>query len=277
MRIDAHQHYWRVARGDYGWLDHAPTILRRDYLPNDLLPLLDEHEIEKSVLVQAAPTVAETEFLLELAEEDERIGAVVGWLDMEADNFGEQLDRLMARPKFKGIRPMIQDLSDDEWMLRPAVQRAFACVEERGCTFDFLTFGRHLPHVLTVVERFPNLRCVIDHIAKPSIKSGELEPWRSRLSSVAERPNVWCKLSGMVTEADHDAWHPRDLRPYVMHAIDVFGWERVMFGSDWPVCLLAAEYAQVVAALRAAIGADLTPEREERIFGANAAQFYRIA
>lgn len=276
MRIDAHQHYWSVSRGDYGWLEHAPATLRRDYLPGDLRAHLVENGIEKTVVVQAAPTVAETEFLLDLAEVDESIGAVVGWLDMEAEDFAVQLDRLLERPKFKGIRPMIQDLPDDVWMLRPAVQNAFACIEDRGCTFDFLTHPRHLGHVLTTVEAFPNLRCVVDHLSKPLIKSGELDPWRADLARVAEQPNVWCKLSGMVTEADHALWSPRDLRPYVMHAVDCFGWERVMFGSDWPVCLLAAEYSQVVAALRDALGSELTQERADLIFGENAARFYTI-
>ena len=277
MRIDAHQHYWKLERGDYGWLTPALGILYRDYLPADLKPHLEREGIDRTVVVQAAPTVAETEFLLDLAESEPSIAGVVGWLDMEAADFEATLDRLRARPKFCGIRPMIQDIADDDWMLRPAVQRAFAAVQERGCTFDFLTFPRHLPRVLRVLDEFPQLRCVVDHLSKPPIKSGELEPWRTDLARVAAHPTVWCKLSGMVTEADHRNWRPADLVPYVRHAVACFGWERVMFGSDWPVCLLAADYSRVVAALVEALGEELTPEREALIFGANAARFYGLS
>lgn len=277
MRIDAHQHYWVVSRGDYGWLTPASGILYRDYLPKDLKPHLEREGIDRTIVVQAAPTVAETRFLLELAETEPTIAGVVGWLDMEDEGFADALAQFMAHPKFCGIRPMIQDLPDDDWMLRPAVQRAFKELERVGCPFDFLTYPRHLPRVVRVLEAFPNLRCVIDHLSKPPIRTGQLEPWRTDLARVAAFPNVWCKLSGMVTEADHARWTPADLAPYARHAVEVFGWERVMFGSDWPVCLLAAEYGQVVAALREVLGDALTPEREGKLFGENAARFYGIA
>lgn len=277
MRIDAHQHYWRLDRGDYGWLTPSSGPLYRDYMPGDLTPHLKRAGIDRTVVVQAAATVAETEFLLELAAAHDEIAGVVGWLDMEAEDFPQQLERLSAQPKFCGIRPMVQGLPDEAWMLRPAVQRSFAVIQERGVTFDFLTFPRHLPHVAAVVQRFPRLRCVIDHISKPLIKDGVLEPWRSDLARVAESPNVWCKLSGMVTEADHSRWQVQDLQPYTLHAVAVFGWDRVMFGSDWPVCLLAAEYGEVVDALRSALGSSLNPEREALLFGENAARFYRIS
>ena len=276
MRIDAHQHYWKVSRGDYGWMSPDMTVLYRDYQPADLEPLLKANGIDRTVVVQAAPTVAETEYLLDLADRHESSAKVVGWLDMESDDFAKELDRLARRPKFAGIRPMIQDLPDDAWMLRPAVLKNLAVLADRGFTFDFLIHPRHLDYALEVVRRVPGLRCVVDHIAKPDIKRGVLDPWRDGIARLAEHPNVYCKLSGMVTEADHDKWTSDDLRPFARHAVACFGYERIMFGSDWPVCLLAATYDQVVAACRDILADDLTPEREKAVFGGNAARFYGI-
>lgn len=275
-RIDAHQHFWVLSRGDYSWLTPAAGILYRDYLPEHLQPHLQANGIEATVLVQAAPTVAETEFLLELSDRYPFIAGVVGWLDLEGDDFPRQLERLQRHPNFKGVRPMLQDLPDDAWILRPRVQEALRLLAEREVAFDFLVFPRHLPHVVTTLEAIPGLRAVIDHLAKPPIARGELEPWRTWLARVAQFPGVMCKLSGMVTEADHQQWRPEHLAPYVHHALDLFGPDRVMFGSDWPVCLLAASYDRVVAALREALGSRLTPELDDALFGGNAARFYRL-
>lgn len=276
MRVDAHQHYWKIDRGDYGWLTPAAGLLYQDYLPADLKPILDREGIDQTVAVQAAPSEAETRFLLELAEREETIAGVVGWLDMEAGDFEARLDAMLRHPKFKGIRPMIQDHPDDAWMLRPAVQRAFRALEERDVPFDFLTYTRHLPYVLTVVEKHPRLRCVIDHLSKPPIRSGETRPWAEWMRRIAGHPNVYCKLSGMVTEADHRAWTPRGLEPYVDHVLEVFGPRRLMYGSDWPVCLLAAEYEQVIGTMRDLLADRVGAEDERAIFGGTAIRFYGL-
>ena len=276
VRIDAHQHYWKLERGDYGWLTPEFGPIYRDFLPADLKPILARHGIDKTIAVQAAPTVAETEYLLELASAEPTIAGVVGWVDMEADDFEKQLDRLRQNPKFVGIRPMIQDIEDEGWILRPKVRRSLAALEERGFPLDFLTLPRHLPCVLEVLDGHPNLRAIIDHLSKPPIKAGTTHPWADLIRRVGDHPNVMCKLSGMVTEADRKNWTADDLKPYVAHAFDVFGPDRVVFGSDWPVCLLAATYDQVVESLRRALGDRLTPELEPKLFGENAARFYGV-
>lgn len=277
MRIDSHQHYWKPARGDYRWMTPPGTVLHRDYLPADLRPSLKRHRIEKTVLVQAAQTVAETEFLLELAAADESIAGVVGWLDMEAPDFNVQFELFRCNPKFIGLRPMLQDLEDDRWILRPAVVEALHHVARADFPFEFLTYSRHLPFVLEVLDAVPGLRAVIDHVSKPEIRTGKLDPWRELIAKAARHPNLFCKLSGMVTEADHQLWSAEDLRPYVEHVVDCFGFDRVMFGSDWPVCLLAASYDQVIDALNEILAATLDQAHEGKLFGLNAARFYKLA
>lgn len=274
-RIDAHQHFWRLARGDYGWITPDKGVLYRDYGPADLLPHLRAHGIGRTVLVQCAQTEAETDFMLGLAAEHAFIAGVVGWLDMEAPDFAERLAERRRSPHFVGVRPMIQDLPDERWMLREPVLAAFAELERTGTPFDFLVLPQHLPHVLTVLERFPALHCVIDHIAKPPIARGALQPWAERLAAVAQHPGVYCKLSGMITEADPGRWRAPDLAPYIAHARWVFGPHRVMFGSDWPVCRLAGEYGDVVQALRDNL-VGLDDEAEAALFGGNAARFYGL-
>ncbi len=276
MRIDAHQHYWQPRRGDYGWLTPDMELLYRDYLPPDLEPALARHGIDKTILVQAAPTVAETDFMLGLAARHASIGGVVGWLDLAEPDFPRMLERYAANPAFVGIRPMLQDLAEDSWITQPAVLGNLTVVANHDVAIDFLVFPRHLPHVLRVLERVPHLRAVIDHIAKPDIESGQIEPWGTLLAEVAQHENVYCKLSGMVTEADHAAWTPADLRPYVEHAVNCFGLDRVMFGSDWPVCLLAATYDNVIGALQEILGPRTDDTTAAGVFGGNAARFYGI-
>lgn len=276
MRIDSHQHFWKASRGDYHWMSPAVSVLCRDYMPDDLRPLLAQAGIEKTVLVQAAQTSAETDFLLELASSCDFVAGVVGWLDMESQDFPRHFERYRANPKFIGLRPMLQDIPHDTWILRPAVIDSLKLVAEADFPFEFLTYTRHLPHVRKALDLVPGLRAVIDHISKPEIKVQKMEPWKTLLGEVARYEHVYCKLSGMVTEADHRNWTVEDLRPYVEHAVDCFGWDRVMFGSDWPVCRLAAEYQQVVAALIEALGPHLNDKSERKLFGTNAARFYGI-
>jgi L-fucono-1,5-lactonase len=276
MRIDSHQHYWKVDRGDYHWMTPTVPVLYRDYLPSDLRPCLLRHNIQKTVLVQAAQTVAETDFLLNLAAEDDSIAGVVGWLDMDDPGFSAQFERYRKSPKFIGLRPMLQDIPDDRWILHPNVLFALHLVADSDFPFEFLTYPRHLPFVFEVLESIPSLRAVIDHISKPGIRSGELEPWRSWITRLAGRPNLYCKLSGMITEADHRHWSPDDLRPYVDHVIQCFGFDRVMFGSDWPVCLCAGSYDDVIGALREILSSRLNAETEPKLFGQNAIRFYKL-
>lgn len=276
MRIDSHQHYWKADRGDYHWMSPAVAVLCRDYLPADLRPSLQRHNIDKTILVQAAQTVAETDFLLDLAADDETIAGVVGWLDMDDPSFPVEFAKSKTNKKFIGLRPMLQDIEDDRWILRPRVLDSLKLVAEADFPFEFLTYTRHLPFVLEVIEKVPGLRAVIDHVSKPEIRAANLEPWRTLMAQAARHPNLHCKLSGMITEADHRHWTPADLRPYVEHVFESFGADRVMFGSDWPVCLLAGSYDQVIGALSEILGPRLDESTENKLYGLNAARFYKL-
>lgn len=276
MRIDSHQHFWKASRGDYHWMGPAVPVLCRDYLPEDLRPILAKNGIDRTILVQAAQTKAETDFLLDLAAKNDFIAGVIGWLDMESPNFSDELELYSKKPKFLGIRPMLQDLADDDWIVRPKVVDALKVIAERNIPFEFLTFTRHLPHVLKALEMVPRLHAVVDHVSKPEIKNKKLDPWRSLMADVAKHKNVYCKISGMITEADHKNWTTDDLRPYVEHVLGCFGADRVMYGSDWPVCLLAGTYDQVINAFQAILKPHLKGQQEAAVFGGNAARFYKL-
>jgi L-fuconolactonase len=276
MRIDGHQHFWQTDRGDYHWMDPSVPVLCRDYLPSDLCPHLQKHRIERTILVQAAQTVAETDFLLELAARHSFIAGVVGWLDMESVDFVRQFDLYRRNPKFIGLRPMLQDLPDPAWIVRPQVLKSLQLVADADFPFEFLTYTQHLPYVLQALEAAPQMRGVIDHISKPEIREKKVEPWKRLMAQAARHNNLYCKLSGMITEADHLHWSTEDLRPYIEHIVDCFGWDRVIFGSDWPVCLLAGSYDQVVQALIDVLGPRLDEEFERKLFGENAARFYKL-
>jgi L-fuconolactonase len=276
MIIDAHHHFWAPERGDYHWMSDDVPVLAQPYGPNDLKPHLRKAGVVGTVLVQAAQTVAETDYLLDIAVRTDFVLGVVGWLDMEADDFAALLDRYHANPFFIGLRPMLQDLDDDEWILRPKVLNALKVVADRDVAFEFLTFPRHLHHAAKACAQVPELRALVDHVSKPPIATGDLDPWRDDMQAMANIPGMMCKLSGMVTEAEHAKWRPADLAPYVDHVWNVFGADRLMFGSDWPVCRLAAEYGEVVNALRTCLAGKLDGTATARIFGQNAIDFYRI-
>ena len=276
MRIDSHQHFWQVSRGDYFWMSPSAPILCRDYLPQDLKPLLDRHRIDKTILVQAAPTVAETNFLLDIAAEHDFVAGVTGWLDMDSENFVEQFTGYIRLPKFAGLRPMLQDIPEDDWILKPRVMQSLRQVAEMDFPFELLTYTRQLPFVLKALDELPRLRAVVNHISKPEIKERKMEPWKSLLHEVAQHPNVYCKLSGMITEANLQKWKPDDLRPYVESVLEDFGPDRVMFGSDWPVCLLAGSYDQVIDALTVILAPRLDEASTAAVFGNNAARFYKL-
>jgi L-fuconolactonase len=276
MRIDSHQHFWKLSRGDYHWMTPELPILYRDFMPDDLLPILGQFKFDKTIVVQAAQTVAETEFLLDLANKYDFIAGVVGWLDLESPSFAQDFEHYRQHAKFVGLRPMLQDLPDDAWICSPQVVRNLELVAEAQFPFEFLTHTRHLPYVLQVLKTFPNLHAVIDHMSKPEIRVKKMEPWKSLMSEAARHPNIYCKLSGMITEADHNNWKVDDLRPFVQHVVDGFGWDRLLFGSDWPVCLLAGDYGRVYDAVREVLAPSLTADREARFFGGNAERFYRL-
>ena len=273
MLVDSHQHFWQWSKG---WFSRPEPVLSRDYLPTDLAPILKANGIDKTVVVQTSPTVGETDFLLELAETADFIGGVVGWLDLESSDFPKSLERYCRNRHFVAVRPMIECLPDDDWILRPRVMDSLSLIAHMDVAFDFLVLPRHLPKVLKTLEKIQNLRAVIDHLAKPEIKAGRMHPWQELMREIALHRNVYCKLSGMVTEADYQNWSLENLRPYADHVMEQFGAERVMFGSDWPVCLLAASYEQVLSTTRTLVTSNLGAGADEGVFGGNAARFYHL-
>ncbi len=279
-RIDAHQHFWNPARGDYDWMPRDNAVLNRVYLPEDLAPRLAEAGIAKTVLVQAAASVEETEYMLGIADTTDTVAAVVGWIDFEDRSHLRHLERLRDHPKFVGVRPMIQDIPDVDWMLRDDVQWAYAALVDLDLTFDALGFSRHLGNFLTLLKRYPKLRVVVDHCMKPQVRDHgtareELAFWANGMARIARETGAYCKLSGLVTEAN-DGWSVEDLRPYAARLLASFGPDRMMWASDWPVCLLSASYADWRQAAEALTGGLSEADRAE-IFGGAAARFYGIA
>jgi L-fuconolactonase len=242
LRIDAHQHFWALARGDYGWLTPDLKPLYRDYLPQHLAPLLAASGIDRTVLVQAAPTDAETDFLLALADANPMVGAVVGWVDFERPDAPARIAELAAHPRFRGVRPMLQDLPDPRWLLEPRLEPALATLVACDLSLDALVRPVHLPVLLELLQRHPDLRVVIDHGAKPDIAAQAWHDWAPWLARIAADTRACCKLSGLVTEARSD-WTPADIAPYARHILRCFGPERTLWGSDWPVLNLAADYS----------------------------------
>lgn len=275
MRIDSHQHYWKIDRNDYGWITPEIPKLYRDFLEADLKPHLAKNKIDKTIVVQAAPTIEETEFILSLSKESETIAGVVGWINIENASYKDQLTRLREHPKFIGIRVMIQDMPDENKILEPSYLEAFSYFAELDLPIDLLVTSNQLPAVVELLKRV-SIRGVIDHIAKPEIKQGKLKPWKQQMEQIAKHPTIYCKLSGMVTEADHTNWKQEDFVAYVYHIVQVFGKNRIMFGSDWPVCLLAASYDEVYELLRKTLPVELTEADKAKIFGENALEFYKL-
>lgn len=276
MRLDAHQHYWNIKRNDYGWITPELPILYRDYLPDHLAPHLKAHQLDGSIVVQAAPTLAETDYILSLAETSETILGVVGWLDLNDREHRTHFERFRKHPKFVGFRIMIQEMADASDILKPHFVKALQTYAQEDVPIDLLVVSHQLEPLVKLLDLVPGVRGVIDHIAKPKIAAGIIEPWLSQMKEIAKHQNIYCKLSGMVTEADLQKWQPEDFTVYIRSIIDLFGSERILFGSDWPVCLLAASYDQMVNVLQQALPSAWGQHELDRLFGENAKEFYKL-
>jgi L-fuconolactonase len=275
MRIDSHQHFWDLTKLAYPWMPPPPNLLAKNYLPMDLKPILDANRFDGCVVVQAAQVDAEAEWLLSLADRYAFIKGVVAWVDLKSPNLGARLDVLQKHPRFKGVRHIIQDEPDNNWTLNPDVLRGLGELAARGIPYDMLVKPPQLHVVEPVAEKVPKLRMVVDHIAKPYIKDRKMEPWAKQMEAIAKIPQIYVKLSGMITEADHKNWKAPDLAPYINHVWQLFGPQRSMFGSDWPVCLLAGSWKQVLAALTQCLG-PLNQASRDRVMGETATEFYRL-
>jgi L-fuconolactonase len=274
MRIDSHQHFWRFNPADYGWMK-SDWPIRRDFLPLDLEKELSARNLDGCVAVQARQSLDESRWLLELAEGASIIRGVVGWVDLCSLDVARALEEFAKRAKFVGVRHVVQDEPDDQFMLREDFQRGIGMLHRFDLIYDLLVFPRQLPAAIALAERFPEQPFVLDHLAKPPIRDGGLSPWREQIRQLAKLPNVSCKVSGLVTEADWQNWRAEDFKPYLDVAFEAFGADRLMFGSDWPVCLLAGSYERVFGLVQdyvARLGADV----EAKFFGGNAAGFYGL-
>jgi L-fuconolactonase len=278
MVVDAHQHFWDLDRFDYPWITPELQILRRPYGPQDLEPLLAESGVSRTVLVQATESTDETRALLQIAESTPFVAGVVGWLDLAGPDCAEAIAELrggLGGGYLVGLRHDLREEPDPEWLLGTDVQRGFEAVGAAGLTFDYLLRARELPAALANARMHPDVRFVIDHIGKPAIARGEMGTWERSMEPLAELENVFCKLSGMITEAGGETWTPELFAPYVARVLEWFGPDRPMFGSDWPVCLLAGSYSQVVEVLDRALEG-IPEDRRAKIYGANAERFYGL-
>jgi L-fuconolactonase len=274
MRIDGHQHFWRFNPADYGWMKPDWPI-RRDFLPPDLEPELRACNLDGCVAVQARSSLEESRWLLELAEGASIIRGVVGWVDLRSPNVAKELEEFAECPKFVGVRHVVQDEPDDGFLLRKDFQRGIAELRRFGLTYDLLVFPRQLPATIKMAQKFPDQPFVLDHLAKPLIKDGALSPWREQLRDLSKLSNVMCKVSGMVTEADWQHWQSDDFKPYLDIVFEAFAPDRLMFGSDWPVCLLAGSYERVFALVEKYVNR-LGADSHAKLFGENAAKFYGL-
>jgi L-fuconolactonase len=275
MRLDAHQHFWKYSPADYGWINDKMAPLRRDFLPQDLQPLLAAEGLDGSIAVQARQSLEETRWLLELAAHNDIVKGVVGWVDLRSLDLPAQLHQFAQNPRLVGVRHVVQDEPDDDFMLRSDFRRGIARLREYNLAYDILIFPRQLPAAIKLVREFPNQRFVLDHIAKPLIAEGRITPWNHDIEELGKAGNVWCKLSGMVTEARWQDWKPEDFRPYLDVVMNAFGPARTMIGSDWPVCTVLASYGRTLRLVRDYIS-HLTSSEQDSILGENCARFYAI-
>lgn len=277
MIIDAHQHFWKLDLPfDYAWLrepQHEPIC--RDYTPETLLPHLQATSVDRTVFVQTQHNLAESQWVLELAKKFPFLAGVVGWVDLASEHCEQQLLELKQDPLFVGVRHITQGEPDENFIIRPEVVRGLKVLQKHGVPFDLLFYVQHLKHAPTLAEMLPELPMVVDHLSKPRIRTQEIDNWRHDIQAAARYPNMYCKLSGMVTEASWDSWQVNDLEPYVNTVLEAFGPSRCMFGSDWPVCELAGSYEDVVGALRTLIS-KLSPSEQDQILCQTAVRFYNL-
>ncbi len=272
MRLDAHQHFWSYDAAQYPWIPPG-SPLHRSWLPDDLAALQQPLGFDGSIAVQARQVVEESDWLLGLADKHANVKGVVGWVDLRSDRVEADLERLARHPKFVGVRHVVQEEPDDAFMLGQDFQRGISKLAAYGLTYDILIYPKQLAAALRLAENFPEQPFVLDHIAKPFIKAGLIEPWAMQLRQLAKLPNVHCKVSGMLTEADHQAWRAEQFRPYLDTVFEAFGPARLMYGSDWPVCLFAGSYEQAYR-LVDDYARGLTDQQRAGLFGGNAAAFY---
>jgi L-fuconolactonase len=275
MRIDAHQHFWHYAPAEYAWVDDSMAALRRDFLPADLKREMDRAGIDAGVAVQARQTLEETRWLLELADANPFIAGVVGWVDLQADDVAEQLEPFARNAKLIGVRHIVQSEPDDRFLLRPAFRRGISILEDLDLAYDVLIYPKHLPVAIEFVSRFRTQRFVLDHLAKPEIRTGEMRQWEKHIRELAQAPNVFCKISGLVTEADWLRWTSQEIRPYLDVAFDCFGAHRLIAGSDWPVCTVAADYGRTLSLVEDYLQSR-PPSERDAVMGSNAARFWRL-
>ncbi len=275
MHIDAHQHFWVYSAREYNWIDDSMAALRRDFLPNHLKSELESNGFHGSVAVQARQTLEETRWLLKLAESSPWILGVVGWVDLRSPDVRSQLKELARNPKLVGVRHIVQSEPDDRFLLQPDFLRGISALEEFDLAYDILIYTKHLPVAAEFMQRFPRQRFVLDHLAKPPIKRGDLDLWAQGIRRLAEFPNLFCKLSGLVTEADWQHWKLEQIVPYLDVAFEAFGADRLMVGSDWPVCLVAASYARWIEVVNTYLRGQ-KPECRDRVLGGNAQRFWQL-
>ena len=275
MRIDSHQHFWKFDSSRDSWIDDEMAVIRRDFLPADIEPVLIENKIGGCIAVQADQSEEETHFLLDLAVRHDFIKGIVGWVDLCDENVEERLAYFSKFDKLRGFRHIIQAEPEVDFMLKPDFCRGISTLKKFGFTYDILVYSEHLPSVTEFVSRFPDQPFVINHLAKPLISEGKIEDWKKHMTAIASFPNVFCKLSGMVTQADLKTWQPSDFKPYIEVVIESFGINRVMFGSDWPVCLLGASYKQCCLILEQNT-LHLSRVEKEKLWGLNAIDFYQL-
>nr|MBI1232372.1 amidohydrolase family protein [Cytophagales bacterium] len=273
--IDSHQHFWKFDPKRLPWITDSLSVLKRDFLPDELYEIYREHAVSGCVAVQAAQTTEESHFLLDLAAKNEFVLGVVGWIDIQADNLSDQLQAFSSFKKLKGFRHILQDEADDRFICRPAFQRGLEIILDNGYCYDVLIYPRQLKGALDTIAKFPEGRFVIDHLAKPDIKGAAMTYWRDIMKEFKGLKNVSCKVSGMVTEHDWKNWQQEDFFPYLDVVMDTFGEDRIMFGSDWPVCLLAAPFGEVKEILEKYL-MSVSPSIQAKIWAENAISFYKL-
>lgn len=276
MTIDSHQHFWTFDPIRDSWITDEMSVIQRNFYPEDLQPTLQQNGIEACVAVQADQSLAETRFLLDLAAKNDFVKAVVGWIDLQADDIDEQLSEWKAEKKLAGFRHVLQAEPDTEYMLRPNFLRGISTLKKYGFTYDVLIFPKHLATAQKFVAQFPDQPFVLDHIAKPYIKAGLIDEWERDIKDLSKFENLQCKVSGIITEADWKNWTYEQIKPYLEIVFDAFGTDRIMFGSDWPVCLVAGEYSQVKEIIDT-YTKDFSASEKAKVFGENAARFYGIS